>query len=164
MMGAPKIINTDQGSQFTAQEFVDVVLNSGAKLSMDGRGAWRDNVFVERVWRSVKYECVYLKAYESLSQARSEIARNSYWSNNEPGDSSLQGRPPNEAWASGLHFIWKLLKMRQAVRPESTTIKAESSAPFNHLCHNYLSGFNCSNQSSYLSLISSSCSALQVTP
>jgi putative transposase len=60
--GTPEIISTDQGSQFTAQEFTDVVLTSGARLSMDGRGAWRDNVFVERMWRSVKYEHVYKHA------------------------------------------------------------------------------------------------------
>ena len=60
--GTPEIVNTDQGSQFTATQFTDVVLAHGCKLSMDGRGAWRDNVFVERLWRSVKYERVYLKA------------------------------------------------------------------------------------------------------
>ena len=103
--GVPEIVNTDQGSQFTAQEFVDAVLNSGAKLSMDGRGAWRDNVFVERVWRSVKYECVYLKAYESVSQARSGIARYIDWYNSERGHSSLGGQTPSEAWASGLPFM-----------------------------------------------------------
>ena len=103
--GVPEIVNTDQGSQFTAQEFVDAVLNSGAKLSMDGRGAWRDNVFVERVWRSVKYECVYLKAYESVSQAGSGIARYIDWYNSERGHSSLDGQTPSEAWASGLPLM-----------------------------------------------------------
>jgi len=67
-------VHTDQGSQFTAQEFVDAVLDHGVKLSMDGRGAWRDNVFVERLWRSVKYERVYLRAYDSVSAARKDIA------------------------------------------------------------------------------------------
>ena len=61
--GAPEIVNTDQGSQFTAEEFTSVVLAQGCKLSMDGRGAWRDNVFVERLWRSVKYEDIYLHNY-----------------------------------------------------------------------------------------------------
>ena len=75
--GTPEIVNTDQGSQFTAEEFTDVVLAKGCKLSMDGRGAWRDNVFVERLWRSVKYERVYLKAYDSVSAARADIA--DYW-------------------------------------------------------------------------------------
>ena len=68
--GAPEIVNTDQGSQFTAAEFTDIVLAKGCKLSMDGRGAWRDNVFVERFWRSVKYERVYLRAYDSERQRR----------------------------------------------------------------------------------------------
>ncbi len=97
----PEIVNTDQGSQFTAQEFVDVVLGSGAQLSMDGRGAWRDNVFVERVWRSVKYECVYLKAYDSVSQARADIARYIDWYNQDRGHSSLQGQTPEQAWLAG---------------------------------------------------------------
>jgi transposase InsO family protein len=70
--GTPDIVNTDQGSQFTATEFTDVVLAQGCQLSMDGRGAWRDNVFVERLWRSVKYERVYLRAYDSVSAARSD--------------------------------------------------------------------------------------------
>jgi putative transposase len=100
--GTPEIVNTDQGSQFTAQEFVDTVFGSGAKLSMDGRGAWRDNVFVERVWRSVKYECVYLKAYESVNQARSDIARYIDWYNAERGHSSHGGQTPEEVWLAGL--------------------------------------------------------------
>ena len=72
--GAPEIVNTDQGSQFTAEEFTSVVLAKGCKLSMDGRGAWRDNVFVERLWRSVKYERVYLKAYDGVSAARADMS------------------------------------------------------------------------------------------
>ena len=103
--GVAEIINTVQGIQFMAQEFLDVVLNSGAILSMGGRGAQRDNVFVERVWRSVKYECVYLKAYESVSQARADIARYIDWYNSERGHSSLDGLTPNETWASGLPFM-----------------------------------------------------------
>jgi len=100
--GVPEIVNTDQGSQFTAQEFVDTVFDAGAKLSMDGRGAWRDNVFVERVWRSVKYECVYLKAYESVSEARSDIARYIDWYNAERGHSSHDGQTPEAVWMAGL--------------------------------------------------------------
>ena len=100
--GVPEIVNTDQGSQFTAQEFVDTVFDAGAKLSMDGRGAWRDNVFVERVWRSVKYECVYLKAYESVSEARSDIARYIDWYNAERGHSSHDGQMPDAVWMAGL--------------------------------------------------------------
>jgi putative transposase len=71
--GAPEIVNTDQGSQFTAIEFVTAVKDMGCKLSMDGRGAWRDNVFVERLWKSVKYERAYLHAYDTVSDARKSI-------------------------------------------------------------------------------------------
>jgi putative transposase len=72
--GAPEIVNTDQGSQFSSTEFVAEVKRIGARQSMDGRGCWRDNVFVERLWRSVKYEEVYLKAYDSVGAARAGIA------------------------------------------------------------------------------------------
>jgi len=72
--GAPDIFNTDQGSQFTSEEFTNVLLENGIRVSMDGRGRWRDNVFIERLWRSVKYEEVYLKAYESMTEARRGLA------------------------------------------------------------------------------------------
>jgi putative transposase len=100
--GKPEIVNTDQGSQFTAQEFVDAVLGNEVKLSMDGRGAWRDNVFVERIWRSVKYERVYLRAYQSVSAARSDIADYISWYNRERGHSRLDDQTPEEVWLSGL--------------------------------------------------------------
>jgi putative transposase len=72
--GAPEIVNTDQGSQFSGEDFVEAVKACGARQSMDGKGCWRDNVFVERLWRSVKYEEVYLKAYDSVSAARQSLA------------------------------------------------------------------------------------------
>ena len=72
---APSIVNTDQGSQFIAQDFVDTVHAAGCQMRMDGRGAWRDHVMVERLWRSVKYEHVYLTAYDGVAQAKREIAR-----------------------------------------------------------------------------------------
>ena len=98
--GAPEIVNTDQGSQFTAQEFTQVVLACGAKLSMDGRGAWRDNVFVERLWRSVKYEHVYKYAYASVSDARARIAGYLDWYNKDRGHSAIEDQTPDEAyWA-----------------------------------------------------------------
>jgi putative transposase len=100
--GKPEIVNTDQGSQFTAQDFVDAVLNNGVKLSMDGRGAWRDNVFVERVWRSVKYERVYLRAYASVRVARQDIAQYIDWYNTDRGHSSLDAKTPEQVWLSGL--------------------------------------------------------------
>jgi putative transposase len=73
--GKPEIFNTDQGSQFTSAEFTGVLLKNGIVISMDGKGSWRDNVFVERLWRSVKYEEVYLRAYGTVSEARTSIGR-----------------------------------------------------------------------------------------
>jgi putative transposase len=72
--GRPDIFNTDQGSQFTGSAFTGLLASNGIAISMDGKGAWRDNVFVERLWRSVKYEEVYLRAYESVSEARTSIS------------------------------------------------------------------------------------------
>ena len=100
--GTPEIVNTDQGSQFTATEFTDVVLRKGCKLSMDGRGAWRDNVFVERLWRSVKYERVYLKAYDSVSAARADIAEYMSWYNAGRVHSSLDEFTPDEHYFANL--------------------------------------------------------------
>ena len=97
--GVPAIVNTDQGSQFTAEEFTQAVLASGSKLSMDGRGAWRDNVFIERLWRSVKYECVYLKAYDGVSAARSDMA--AIWTGSTPPGRirvSMASRPNRPIW------------------------------------------------------------------
>jgi len=71
--GPPEIVNTDQGAQFTGAEFIEVLTRRGIRISMDGKGSWRDNVFVERFWRTVKYEEVYLKAYDSVRQARESI-------------------------------------------------------------------------------------------
>ena len=73
--GKPAIFNTDQGSQFTSADFTGLLLQNAIAISMDGRGAWRDNVFVERLWRSVKYEEVYLRAYDSVGDARASIGR-----------------------------------------------------------------------------------------
>jgi len=73
--GRPEIFNTDQGSQFTSVDFTGLLLDNAIAISMDGRGAWRDNVFVERLWRSVKYEEVYLRAYDSVGEARTSIGR-----------------------------------------------------------------------------------------
>ena len=73
--GKPEIFNTDQGSQFTSAPFTGMLQDQAIRISMDGRGAWRDNVFVERLWRSVKYEEVYLRAYDSVSEARASLGR-----------------------------------------------------------------------------------------
>ena len=100
--GVPEIVNTDQGSQFTATEFTEAVLGRGCKLSMDGRGAWRDNVFVERLWRSVKYERVYLKAYDSVSAARADIADYLDWYNVHRVHSCLGNLTPEEKYMAAL--------------------------------------------------------------
>ena len=96
--GKPEIFNTDQGSQFTSHEFTSVLTTADVSISMDGKGAWRDNVFVERVWRSVKYEEVYLKAYDSVSEARASIGRYLAFYNQGRPHSSLDGRTPDEAY------------------------------------------------------------------
>ena len=106
--GTPDIVNTDQGSQFTATEFTQPVLDRGCQLSMDGRGAWRDNVFVERLWRSVKYERVYLKAYDSVSAARADIALYLEWYNTARAHSSLDDATPEQ------HYFATLPALEQA--------------------------------------------------
>ena len=97
--GTPEIVNTDQGRQFTAQAFVHAVKDRGCHLSMDGRGAWRDNVFVERLWKSVKYEQVYLHAYDSVTEARQSIMQYLDWYNRARPHSSLDRQTPDEAYA-----------------------------------------------------------------
>ena len=97
--GQPEIVNTDQGSQFTAQAFVHAVKDRGCHLSMDGRGAWRDNMFVERLWKSVKYERVYLHAYDSVTEARESIMQYLDWYNRARPPSSLDRHTPDEAYA-----------------------------------------------------------------
>jgi len=103
--GLPEIVNTDQGSQFTSAVFTGAVLDRGVAVSMDGRGSWRDNVFIERLWRSVKYEEVYLKAYESVSQARQSIADYLSWYNQRRPHSSLFDQTPDEAYFAMLPAI-----------------------------------------------------------
>ena len=99
--GKPEIFNTDQGSQFTSIEFTSVLLAAGISISMDGRGAWRDNVFVERIWRSIKYEEVYLRAYENVPEARSSISNYIGFYNSGRPHSSLDGGTPDEAYFGG---------------------------------------------------------------
>ena len=99
--GKPEIFNTDQGSQFTGAAFTGVLIKNGIAVSMDGRGAWRDNVFVERLWRSVKYEEVYLRAYEGVSDARASIGRYLDFYNGQ-SHSSLDGITPDHAYFTPL--------------------------------------------------------------
>jgi putative transposase len=100
--GKPETFNTDQGSQFTGAAFTGVLIKNGIAISMDGRGAWRDNVFVERLWRSVKYEEVYLRAYDSVSEARASIGRYLDFYNRRRPHSSLDGATPDQAYFNPL--------------------------------------------------------------
>jgi putative transposase len=100
--GKPGIFNTDQGSQFTGAAFTGALASNGIAISMDGKGAWRDNVFVERLWRSVKYEEVYLRAYESVGQARDSIGRYLDFYNRRRPHSSLDGDTPDQAYFNSL--------------------------------------------------------------
>ena len=100
--GKPEIFNSDQGSQFTSLDFTKVLLDQEIRISMDGKGAWRDNVFVERLWRSVKYEEVYLKAYDSVREARASIGKYLDFYNRGRPHSSLDGRAPDEAYFTPL--------------------------------------------------------------
>ena len=93
--GRPEIFNTDQGSQFTSLEFTGVLQAHGIRISMDGKGRWLDNVFVERLWRSVKYEQVYLHAYESVSEAKQKLASYFIFYNTQRPHSSLDGHTPD---------------------------------------------------------------------
>jgi putative transposase len=96
--GKPEIFNTDQGSQFTSAEFTGLLTRNAIAISMDGKGSWRDNVFVERLWRSVKYEEVYLRAYASVGEARASIGRYLDFYNARRPHSSLDRRTPDEAY------------------------------------------------------------------
>lgn len=100
--GKPEIFNTDQGSQFTPGDFVGLMLANRIEISMDGKGAWRDNVFVERLWRSVKYEEVYLKAYDSVTEARVSLGRYFDFYNGRRPHSSHGGATPDRVYFDNL--------------------------------------------------------------
>jgi putative transposase len=100
--GKPEMFNTDQGSQFTSHAFTSVLREAGIAISMDGKGAWRDNVFVERLWRSVKYEEIYLRAYDTVSTARASISRYLAFYNGRRPHSSLDRRTPDQAYFNRL--------------------------------------------------------------
>lgn len=95
---APKILNTDQGSQFSSHAFTTYLKERGITLSMDGKGAWRDNVFVERLWRSVKYEDIYLHAYESVHEVKKGLNRYFCFYNHKRPHSSLDGKTPDQVY------------------------------------------------------------------
>jgi putative transposase len=98
--GRPEIFNTDQGSQFTSLRFTGLLRDAGVRISMDGRGRWMDNVFIERLWRSLKYECVYLHAFETGSALRAGLSRWIDYYNVRRPHSTLAGRTPDEAYGA----------------------------------------------------------------
>jgi putative transposase len=100
--GAPEIFNTDQGSQFTSDDFTKVLKAHHVKISMDGKGRWIDNVFIERLWKSVKYEHVYLHAYDSVAEARLQLASYFTFYNTRRPHSSLGGTTPDTAYFGNL--------------------------------------------------------------
>ena len=100
--GAPEIMNTDQGSQFTGSAFIGTLTEHHIQISMDGKGCWRDNVFVERLWKTIKYEEVYLHAYDSVSQAKASLAKYIGFYNSGRPHSSLDGRTPDDVYFTSL--------------------------------------------------------------
>ena len=102
----PEIFNTDQGSQFTSTDFTELLLKHKIAISMDGKGAWRDNVFVERLWRTIKYEEVYLRAYNNVPEARASLGRyiDGFYNMERP-HSSLDGQTPDKAYFKSLPAI-----------------------------------------------------------
>ena len=100
--GAPRIFNTDQGSPFTSEAFTGLLKQHGIQISMDGKGCWRDNVFIERLWKSVKYEEVYLRAYDSVSHARQSIGRYLDFYNARRPHTALDRKTPNQVCFASL--------------------------------------------------------------
>lgn len=114
------IFNTDQGSQFTSTDFTSVLRNADVRVSMDGRGRWMDNVFIERLWRSLKYECVYLNAFETGSELRTGLGRWISYYNGQRPHSRLAGRKPDEIYGGsarrhirGMPLIWRSPEWRR---------------------------------------------------
>ena len=107
--GAPAIFNTDQGCQFTSSEFTGLLKQNGMAISMDGKGCWRDNVFVERLWKSVKYEEVYLYAYDSVSEAKRGLEKYFTFYNQHRPHTALDDKTPDEFYFDNLPAL------RQAV-------------------------------------------------
>ena len=105
-LGCPEIFNTDQGSQFTSSRFTGVLEKAGVRISMDGRGRWMDNVFIERLWRSLRYECIYLNAFETGSELRAGLTWWIGYYNARRPHSTLAGRTPDDTYrASGMEEL-----------------------------------------------------------
>ena len=98
LYGKPDIFNTDQGSQFTSNDFTDILKSHNIKISMDGKGCWMDNVFIERLWRSIKYECIYLQEFDNVYQLRKVIANWLEFYNKNRPHSTFAGLTPEEVY------------------------------------------------------------------
>ena len=96
--GAPRIVNTDQGVQFTSTAFTDVLKAHNIRISMDGKGSYRDNIFIERLWRTVKYECVYLHAFDDGSDARRKLTDYFHWYNRQRPHQALDYLTPDQIY------------------------------------------------------------------
>ena len=101
LYGNPDIFNTDQGSQFTSYDFTNIIKSHDIQISMDGKGCWMDNVFIERLWRSLKYECIYLQEFDHVSQLRAAIANWLKFYNNYRPHSTFAGLTPQEVYYGG---------------------------------------------------------------
>jgi putative transposase len=111
--GKPEIFNSDQGSQFTSPRFTGILKEAGVNISMDGKGRWMDNVFIERLWRSLKYECVYLHAFENGTEARNGIGAWMKFYGAQRPHSALTGLTPDEAYVSAERFSTTAQKQKQ---------------------------------------------------
>lgn len=130
--GRPDIFNTDQGSQFTSFTFTRALKDAGTRISMDGRGRWMDNVFIERLWRSLKYECVFLNAFDTGSQARNGIGRWINYYNVDRPHSAFGGRTPDDVYATQAN------EEKRAAQPNpEPTLAKPPNCPRNrvHLSH-----------------------------
>ena len=148
--GVPEIVNTDQGSQFTAEESTHAVLSRRCRLSMDGKGAWRYNVFVERLWRTIKYERVYLQANEEVSAARSDLDTTSTGTTASACiRASRSARPNRPIGRCCPSWPW-LPRMKTPVHPESPTA-LDGSSHSDHCRRGQLCTSSTRTQSLYLS-------------
>lgn len=100
--GTPEIFNTDQGSQFTSADFTGLLKQHGIRISMDSKGCWRDNIFVERLWRTVKYEEVYLRAYDSIPEAKTHLANYLSFYNSRRPHQTFDGQTPDTIYFDNL--------------------------------------------------------------
>ena len=96
--GTPEIFNTDQGAQYTSEDFTSVLKKHEIKISMDGKGRWRDNVMIERLWRSVKYECLYLQEFDSIQALRKSLKKWLSFYNHQRPHATFDGRKPCDVY------------------------------------------------------------------